>query len=62
MELTHQKKSISNLNKTQFAKVAKVSTQTLLSHIRLLQPFINDTYTNSNTNKAKTEIYLKWLC
>jgi len=45
------------MNKTEFAKVAGVSTQTLLAHIRLLQQFITDT----QTRKTKTEIYLKWL-
>jgi len=59
MELTHQKKSFS---KIEFAKVAGVSTQTLLSHIRLLETFINDTHTNTNEkNRTKTEIYLKYF-
>jgi len=45
------------MNKTEFAKVAGVSTQTLLAHIRLLQPLIPQTL----THKTKTEKYLKWL-
>jgi len=42
------------MNKTDFARVAGVSTQTLLSHIRLLQSIM----THTHTHTVKNEIYL----
>jgi uncharacterized RmlC-like cupin family protein len=51
------------ISKIQLAKVAGISTQTLLAHIRLLETVIIDPQANSNTHsdKTKTEKYLKWL-
>ena len=46
------------MNKSEFAKVAGVSPQTLLSHIRILQTIIIEPQTDSHKHKTKTEIYL----